>query len=97
MDTKFTSQRRFVQATTELGNICAEKEDTQKFLEDAETTTDQNGARRTLAVVQNERDKRMDVVQFPAGFPLGPFATRELLFEECQRWAGDPDVRTRQD
>lgn len=47
---------------------------------------------RTLAVVENERQMRMQGVSFPAGFPLGPYQTRDLLFEECKRWAANERV-----
>ena len=47
---------------------------------------------RSLAVVENERLERMKGVDFPAGFPLGPFNTRDTLYEECRIWAADPNV-----
>jgi MULE transposase domain len=47
---------------------------------------------RSLEVVENDRHQKMEGVCFPVGFPLGPFPTRDTLFNECQNWAADPNV-----
>jgi MULE transposase domain len=47
---------------------------------------------RSLEVVESDRHQKMEGICFPCGFPLGPYPTRDTLFDECQSWASDPNV-----